>query len=364
MIRLMGVTEPRDRWTRFVAVISEISPADSAQCAGLTYLAAEKLGICRRRAGHGFAYRGRSGKAVTDSATIDRIRALAIPPAWREVRIAERADGHLQAVGVDQRGRRQYRYHPRFREVREAAKFEHLGAFAEALPRLRRRVREDMARSGLGRDKVLATVVRLLETTMIRVGGAEYARTNHSFGLASLRARHAEINGGAVRFHFKGKGGKDWRVAITDRRVTRVVRSCQDLPGQELFQYLDENGEHQAISSDDVNAYLREASGGDITAKDFRTWWGTVLALAELAALPRWTSETEAKRTLKEAVAQVASFLGNTPAICRRCYIHPAVMAAHLEAPLSLPNLRAAGEFTGPERAALEFLRRRTGRES
>jgi DNA topoisomerase-1 len=337
------------------------SPAHSARDAGLTYLTPDELGIRRRRAGRGFSYRDSDGRAVTDRATLERIRALAIPPAWREVRIAGRADAHLQAVGLDQRGRRQYRYHPRFREVREAAKFEHLLAFAQALPRLRRRVREDMARPGLGRDKVLATVARLLETTMIRVGGAEYARANGSYGLASLRARHAEVGGGEVRFHFAGKGGKAWRVAVTDRRVTRIVRSCQELPGQALFQYLDEAGERQAIGSDDVNVYLREAGGRDISAKDFRTWWATVLALSALGAAPPWTREAEARSTLAAAVAQVAALLGNTPTICRRCYIHPEVTAAYLQAPLDLPRTRAAGELSGPERAALAFLKARVG---
>lgn len=337
------------------------SPVDSARCAGLRYVTPDELSISRRGAGRGFTYRDSNGEAVTDAATLARIRALVIPPAWREVRIAARDDAHLQAIGRDQRGRRQYRYHPRFREVREAAKFEHLLAFARTLPRLRRRVRADMATPGLGRDKVLATVARLLETTMIRVGGAEYARANGSYGLATLRARHAEVNGGAVRFHFTGKGGKAWDVAVSDRRVTRIVRSCQELPGQALFQYLDDSGARQAISSDDVNEYLRRAGGRDISAKDFRTWWATVLALAALGEAPPWESEAEAKHRLTEAVSAVAGLLGNTPTICRRCYIHPEVTAAYLEAPFSPTRARAGGELSAPERAALSFLRRRIG---
>jgi len=335
---------------------------DAAASAGLRYVPAETLGIVRRRAGGGFSYRDGDGAPVTDLATLERIHHLAIPPAWTDVRIAERANGHLQAVGFDQRGRLQYRYHPDFREVRDAAKFDHLIAFAEGLPALREQVRRDMARPGLGRERVLATVVRLLETTMIRVGGAAYAEANKSYGLASLRSRHVEVDGADLKFHFMGKSGKAWRVGVKDRRVARIVRACQELPGQALFQYLDAEGQRQAISSGDVNAYLKAASGAEISAKDFRTWWGTVLAAIALHAEPPAASETDAKRKLKSVISTVSSVLGNTPAICLKCYLHPKIVSAYLASELSLrrpPKAASDADGLAPEESmVLNFLKR------
>ncbi|MBS0408720.1 MAG: DNA topoisomerase IB [Proteobacteria bacterium] len=338
-----------------------------ARAARLVHVSPDQPGIARRRTARGFSYRGPDGATVRDAQTLARIRSLAVPPAWEDVWICARPNGHLQAVGVDQKGRRQYRYHPRFRAVRDEAKFEHLLAFAEGLPALRARIAEDMARPGLGRDKVLATVAHLLEATMIRVGNEAYAKANGSFGLATLRNRHVTIEGGALRFHFKGKSGKEWRVGLRDRRVARIVRACQDLPGQHLFQYLDEAGERQTVTSADVNAYLRAASGRDITAKDFRTWWGTVLAALALAEGDPPQNEAEAKRRLGEAVKLVASRLGNTPTVCRKCYIHPEVPAAHLAGALTLapPKAGRRDDDTGlsaEEVAVLNLLRERLGR--
>ncbi|MGA0600152.1 DNA topoisomerase IB [Caulobacter sp. KR2-114] len=326
--------------------------------ARLRHVSPDEPGITRRRAGSGWSYRDPAGRTVRDPDTLERIRRLVIPPAWTDVWICAHPGGHLQATGVDQRGRRQYLYHPDFRARREAAKFEHLLEFAEALPVLRERVREDLARPGLGREKVLAVVVRLLETTMIRVGSEAYARENGSYGLASMRSRHVAVDGAALAFHFKGKSGKEWRVGVRDRRLARVVRACQDLPGQHLFQYVDAAGERQPISSGDVNAYLKAASGRDITAKDFRTWWGTVLAATALADPERGEGAGQAR--LAAVVREVSRRLGNTPAVCRKGYIHPEVITAHLAGELALEIGEDEGDGLSPaEAAVLAWLRRR-----
>lgn len=339
---------------------------NAARAARLIHVSPDQPGIARRGETGAFSYVDPDGKPVKDPDTLDRIRALVIPPAWRDVWICARPNGHLQAVGYDQRGRRQYRYHPKFRAVRDEAKYEHILIFAQGLPALRARVDRDMAARGLGRDKVLATVVRLLETTMIRVGNETYAKENKSFGLATLRNRHVAVDGGGITFHFKGKSGKDWRVGVRDRRLARIIKACQELPGQHLFQYLDDAGERQAVTSADVNAYLKEASGQEITAKDFRTWWGTVLATLALAAAEPSTSESQAKQRLAEAVRQVSGALGNTPAICRKCYIHPEIIAAHLGGELDLrPRDKRRGGGLSPEEAmVLALLRRRLATES
>jgi DNA topoisomerase-1 len=321
----------------------------SARLAGLRYVMDGKPGIRRRRRGKGFSYLDPAGQPLRDSRERRRIEALAIPPAWTEVWICPLANGHLQATGRDARGRKQYRYHPDWRTVRDETKFGRMAAFGEALPRLRARLEDDLALPGLPREKVLAAVVKLLETTLIRVGNEEYARENDSFGLTTLRSRHVDIAGATVRFHFRGKSGKEHDVAITDRRLARVVRACRELPGYELFQYVDESGERQAVSSDDVNEYLRAVTGEDFTAKDFRTWGGTVLALAALrtggavrsagdAQLPgrppqaqRARREREANGAIVEAIKRVAGQLGNRPAICRKYYVHPEVIAAFLD---------------------------------
>ena len=307
-------------------------PSATAQAAHLRYVTDAQPGIRRLRAGRGFRYVSADGAPVRDPAILRRIRALAIPPAWQAVWICPAAHGHLQAVGRDSRGRKQYRYHSRWRAVRDETKYARLVEFARALPRIRARVRADLARRGLARETVLATVVRLLESTAIRVGNQEYARQNGSFGLTTLRNRHVTVQGSQLCFEFRGKGGKRHCVKVSDRRIAAIVRRCQDLPGQELFQYRDESGQSQTIDSADINAYLREIGGGPFTAKDFRTWVGTVLATRILAG-QRQPAPTRAARVrrVREAIAHVSVQLGNTPTICRKCYVHPVVIETYLE---------------------------------
>ena len=296
-----------------------------------------------------------------------RIKALAVPPAWTDVWICPKPSGHVQATGRDARGRKQYRYHARFREVREGTKYNHMLAFAESLPAIRGKVREHLALRGLPREKVLATVVHLLEATLIRVGNDEYARSNKSYGLTTLKNRHVEVDGSALKFNFKGKSGKVWKLSVRDRRVAKVIRACQDLPGQELFQYLDEGGETRDVTSSDVNIYLREISGEDITAKDFRTWHGTVLAALALQEFEKFDNQAGAKRNIRDAIQKVAARLGNTPTICRKCYIHPEIITTYIEGSLlievkdqveeELRNGLAA--LTAEEAAVLTLLRNR-----
>jgi len=339
----------------------------AAEAAALRYVTDASPGITRFRAGGGFRYRAADGSPVRDLPTRRRIRALAIPPAWTEVWICPTPQGHVQAVGRDARGRKQYRYHSRWREIRDATKYGRLLLFAERLPALRRRVAQDLTRPGLSREKVLATVMRLLETSLIRVGNAEYAAANGSFGLTTLRSRHVRVEGTSLRFEFRGKGGKRHVVDVADRRLARVVRQCQELPGHELFQYVDGDGQRHTIASGDVNAYLRETAGEEFTAKDFRTWAGTVLAVRALTGkLPG--SETEAKRNVVEAIRAVAGRLGNTAAICRRCYVHPGVVDAYLGGTLDRMvrrggrRSRATG-LDAYERAVLPLLRVSARRE-
>jgi len=345
-------------------------PAESAKLAGLRYVSEIGPGIRRRRAGRGFVYLTGHGP-LRDRATLARIRSLAIPPAWTEVWICPSPAGHLQAVGRDARGRKQYRYHPRWRETRDESKYTRMVAFARALPRIRRRVDADLARRGLPREKVLATVVRLLETTLARVGNAEYARANKSFGLTTLRDRHVDVDGAEVRLQFRGKGGKEHELGVRDPRVARVVRRLQDLPGQELFQYLDDDGVRRSIDSGDVNAYLREISGDDFTAKEFRTWAGTVLAALALQEFEKFDSATQAKRNVVRAIEAVATVLGNTPAISRKCYVHPAVLDAYMEG-VTLRHLKAKAEqrmrtalggLRPEEAAVLALLQQRLARD-
>ena len=298
--------------------------------AGVRYVCDDKPAIRRKRAGKDFVYLDAKGRRIADAAILKRIRSLVIPPAWTDVWICPAADGHIQATGRDAKGRKQYRYHDDYREAREQTKYDHLFEFAEALPTIRARVAEHMSLRGLPREKVLATVVHLLETTLIRVGNGEYAKANQSYGLTTLRSEHVEVEGTEVRFRFTGKSGKQWSLAMRDRRVARILRACQELPGQDLLQYLDEDKELRAISSGDVNAYLREIAGHDVTAKDFRTWAGTVLMTRYLKASGQFQSATKAKRAMSAAVKEVAAALGNTPAVCRKSYIHPAVSAAYL----------------------------------
>ena len=307
----------------------------SAREASLRYVTDGMPGIRRRRRKHQkFEYLDPRGKRVRDFSLLDRIRRLAIPPAWEEVWICPREDGHLQATGRDARGRKQFRYHADWRKVRDATKYDRMIAFGRALPRIRRRVTRDLARRGLPRKKVLATVVRLLETTLIRVGNTEYARANNSYGLTTLRDRHVSVKGSEINFYFRGKSGKKHVIKLENARLAKIVRQCRDLPGYELFQYVDETGGPVSISSNDVNDYLREIAGAEFTAKDFRTWAGTVLAARAFQEFKRFSTMMEAKRNMLEAVEAVARMLGNTPAICRRCYVHPVVLDSYLDGTL------------------------------
>jgi DNA topoisomerase-1 len=305
-------------------------PVEAAQIAGLRYVSDTMPGIRRKRAGSGFAYVGSNGTPVRDPKDLARIRSLAIPPAYTEVWICPLTNGHIQATGRDARRRKQYRYHPKWREVRDETKFGRMLVFSEVLPRIRTRVERDLGLPGLPREKVLAAVVRLLECTGIRVGNEEYVRANHSFGLTTLRDEHVEVSGSKLRFEFRGKSGKIYRVFFSDRRLARIVQRCQALPGEDLFQYIDDDGERQAIGSGDVNEYLREVSGEEFTAKDFRTWVGTILAVAALTKVGSWTSQRQAKSNILRAIDRVSEQLNNTRAVCRKYYVHPAVVDAYL----------------------------------
>ena len=323
-----------------------------ARAAGLRYATDARPGITRRRSGRGFSYRDADGATIKDRATLARIRGLAIPPAWTDVWICRWPNGHIQASGRDARGRKQYRYHADWHHRRGTDKFDRMLGFAKALPRIRQRCDEDLARPGLTRDKVLAAVVRLLELTLIRVGNDEYARLNRSFGLTTLRDRHARIDASGVRFRFRGKSGKTHEVGLRDRRLARVVRRCQELPGQDLFQFVDEDGTVRDVASDDVNEYIRESSGGEFTAKDFRTWAGTVLAYRALRALQPGSGEREVKRNVVEAIRQTADQLGNTPAVARGSYVHPAVLEAYLAGSIRGALVQAAEEQEIPPTSA------------
>jgi DNA topoisomerase-1 len=329
--------------------------------AGLTYVTDDTPGISRRRAGKGFAYRSSAGRAVRDKNTLERIRALAIPPAWSDVWISANENGHLQATGRDARGRKQHRYHPRFREHQESAKFDRLAEFAKALPAIRNTINGHMRKQGLPREKVLAAIVHLLDTTLIRIGNDEYAKTNKSYGLTTLKDQHAAVNGDKLRFVFTGKSGKSWRLTLKNRRVAKIIKALQDLPGQRLFQYEDDDGQPQSVTSTDVNTYLRDISGSDISAKDFRTWGGTVLAAAALSAFDKPDTATLAKANIKAAIDDVAGSLGNTPAICRKCYVHPALLEAYENGGLDLRKAKRAG-LSAHEASVLNFLDRRRPR--
>jgi DNA topoisomerase I len=350
------------------------APEDAAQAvrtAGLGYVSDSTPGFTRRRMGKGFCYRAPDGQLITDRTELARIKWLAIPPAWTDVWICPHPKGHLQATGFDVRGRKQYRYHPAWRTTRDIAKFDRMAAFARALPGIRARVAQDQARRGLPREKVLATIVRLLELTLIRVGNREYARANGSYGLTTLRDRHVDLGDVKLVFEYRGKGGKLHRISLRDRRLARIVRSCKELPGQHLFQYLDESGERRAIGSADVNAYLEEITGQPFTAKDFRTWAGTVLAALALSASEGFASEAAAKRNVAHAIEQVAAQLGNTVAVCRKSYVHPQIVGCYLDKSLGklLKSRRARTlcrvlpGLSSEEAAVLALLEQRPGRE-
>ena len=321
-------------------------PVESARSAGLRYVEPGTPGFLRRRAGRGFCYVDAQGKPIRDPAHLKRIRSLVIPPAWTRVWICASPEGHLQAVGYDARGRRQYRYHPQYRAVRDETKFARMTQFAEWLPRIRQRVNQDLAKPGLTRERVLASVVRLLETTFIRVGNVEYAKENDSFGLTTLRNRHVDIDGSTIRFRFKGKSGVVHNVEIKDRRIAHIVQACQDLPGYNLFEYLDDSGDVRTVTSEDINAYIKEITGEGFTAKDFRTWAGTVQTALALASLGAFESETEAKRNIVSAIKDTARRLGNRPATCRKYYVHPAIVDAYMDR--SLLDVVKAPDPSGP----------------
>lgn len=305
-------------------------PAESAKEAGLRYVSDADPGILRKRRGKGFTYVGVNGETIRDARVLARIKSLVIPPAWTEVWICGSANGHLQATGRDAKGRKQSRYHPRWRGVRDETKYERMLTFGAALPTIRERVERDISLPELPRRKIMATIVRLMETTLIRVGNEEYAKTNHSYGLTTMRDHHAEVDGWTVTFKFKGKSGKRHMIDISDRRLARIVRQCQDIPGYELFQYVDAEGNHHSIDSADVNEYLREISEQDFTAKDFRTWAGSVLAYTALRELEPFDSASQAKKNVVQMIKEVAERLGNTPSVCRKCYVHPALLDCYM----------------------------------
>lgn len=344
---------------------------DAAEAAGLVYVSDDKPGVTRRRSGKGWRYIDAKGKTISDYWEKKRIDKLAVPPAYTDVWICPKANGHLQATGRDDRGRKQYRYHPKWTEAREEAKYEKMVEFAKLLPGIRSRVAADMRKQGLPREKVMATLVALLEKTLIRIGNDEYAKDNKSFGLTTLRNRHLDVEGATLRFDFKGKSGKTWNLDLRDRRVAKVVRSIQELPGQHLFQYLDDDGGRREVDSADVNDYLREIAGADVTAKDFRTWAGTVLASMALQEFEVVDSQARMKKNVKAAIESVAKRLGNTPTICRKCYVHPRVVSTYLDGKL-LEEIKAeveselcedADELKPEEAALLGLLSRRIGKD-
>ena len=318
---------------RLSAAVSP-DPIESAKAASLRYVTDDKPGISRRRRGISFQYLAPSGEVIHDPEELQRIKSLAIPPAWREVWICPIRNGHLQATGRDAKGRKQHRYHPRWRQVRDENKYGRILAFAKALPLIRQRVDGDLRLPGLPRDKILATVVRLLETSHIRVGNEEYARQNKSYGLATLRNRHVNVSGSTIRFEFRGKSGVEHALDINDRRLAKIIKRCQDLPGYELFQYIDDDGERRTIDSTDVNDYIRQIAGEDFSTKDFRTWAGTVLAARALREFESAASDSESKSNIVHAIESVARKLGNTKAVCRKCYIHPAVIQSYTDGSL------------------------------
>ena len=331
---------------------------------GLRYMDDSRRGYTREWTDGAFAYFNTQSRRIDDEAEIRRINALAIPPAYTDVWICPDARGHLQATGRDARGRKQYRYHPQWRETRDATKYERMLAFSGVLPKLRSRVARDLTLDGMPRNKVLATVVRLLDTTLIRVGSEEYARENRSYGLTTLRKRHLKVSAGMLRFRFRGKSGIEHDVAVSDTRVARIVKRCMDLPGQDLFQYLDADGTRHSVSSSDINEYLHEITGADFTAKDYRTWAGSVFALAALRTL-KWETVTEARKHVVGTIKEVAQLLRNTPAVCRKCYVHPAVIDAFEAGELAetLPASRRHGLKTD-EAALAIFLEKEAKRRT
>ena len=343
---------------------------EAAQAAGLRYVTDSSPGIRRRRRGRGFAYVRPDGDPLRDTGELERIRKLVIPPRWTDVWICPSSSGHLQVTARDARGRKQYRYHTRYREVRDLTKFGRMVEFSEVLPGIRRRVERDVSQANLSRDKVLATVVWLLEKTLIRVGSDEYARDNGSYGLTTLRRRHVEVSGAKLRFEFRGKSGVPHSVAVTDRRIARIIQHCQELPGQELFQYMDDNDQRQSVNAEDVNAYLHDIAGRDVTAKDFRTWAGTMLTAEALRAMGPAPSKRQAEKNIVAAIDRTAERLGNTRSVCRKYYIHPELIDAYLEGSVLPPTPEAvwherqavAAPLRQHEAEVLAFLKARLER--
>jgi len=351
--------------------IPNADPSTAARAAGLRYVHDDRPGIRREPAKEGFDYIDAKGKAVEDEATLKRIKSLVIPPAWQDVWICPQANGHLQATGRDARGRKQYRYHPKWRTVRDEVKYERMINFGKALPQIRKEVDRALGLPGLPREKVLATIVYLLEATMMRIGNDEYARENKSYGLTTLRNRHVKIDGSEVEFRFRGKSGVYHDVKVHDRRLARIIQRTRDLPGQDLFEYIGDDGEPHGVDSSDVNDYLRDITGEDYTAKDFRTWSGTVLAALALQEFESVDSEAQAKKNVVRAIESVAEKLGNTPSVCRKCYVHPAVLDAYMDGTM-LEGLRALAEeklvedlhdLQPEEAAVLAMLQRRLAQE-
>ncbi len=346
-------------------------PEEAAEEAGLRYVSDEKPGYTRRRRGRKFVYFDTEGREIRDEARVLRLNRLAVPPAYTDVWICPSPNGHLQATGRDDRGRKQYRYHERWREERDENKYGKMIIFGQALPGIRRRMNRDLKRRGLPREKVLATVVQLLEKTFIRVGNEEYAKENKSFGLTTMRNRHVRVKGAKVRFRFRGKSGQAHDIDTEDRRVARIIKKLQELPGQEIFQYLDDKGGQHQVTSDEVNQYLREMTGEEFTAKDFRTWAGTVMAAMALQAQEPFENKSQAKKNIKDAITAVARVLGNTPAVCRKCYVHPAVLETYLDGNL-IAGLRKRTEETledslsdlrAEEAAVLAFLQEKLAKK-
>jgi DNA topoisomerase-1 len=325
--------EVRHRRALPVAIITD--PKKSAQVVGLRYVTDASPGSRRVKNGKGFCFIAANGKTISDPQILGRIKSLAIPPAWKDVWICPIENGHLQATGRDDRGRKQHRYHRRWREVRDETKFNRMVVFAKALPKIRQRIRNDLKLPGLPRKKVLATIVRLLEVSLIRVGNEEYARNNHSFGLTTMQDKHVAVNGSTVHFQFRGKSGKHHTIDVRNKHLAKIVKGCRDIPGQDLFQYIDENGERVDVKSEDVNEYLREISGEDFTAKDFRTWAGTVLAAIALREFEKFDTQAQAKKNLIRAIESVSQKLGNTPSVCKKCYVHPAIFDSYLDGSLA-----------------------------
>lgn len=347
-----------------------VEVADIIAEEGLRYVSDTAPGYTRKRTGTSFSYWDKDDKRISNKDIIRRIKSIGIPPAYEKVWICPTANGHIQATGFDARGRKQYRYHPKWRELRDQTKYEHTMEFAAALPQLRKRVAADLKREGLPREKVLATVVSLLEKTLIRVGNAEYAASNKSYGLTTMRRRHVDVKGATLRFEFTGKSGKQWKLKVEDKRIASVVKRCADIPGHELFKYLGDNNEPHMVDSGEVNAYIQDITRQDFTAKDFRTWAGTVLAALALSEYKKYDSEAQAKRNVVEAIEKVAKQLGNTPAICRKCYVHPEVLNAYMSGDLiKMIESKIADRFkrqyarlTGDEVRVLAFLTKRLKR--